>query len=139
MIVGFPGESEQEFSETLSLLDEVGYDGIFSFKYSARPNTPALRYIDAIADEEKGRRLQVLNKKQQEIQTVRYNNHLGETVEVLVEGSNAVRGQLIGRTTQNKTLNFTVPANLKAPALGEYALVLVTRTFPNSLAGEMVA
>ena len=85
------------------------------------------------------RRLQILNKKQQEIQTVRYSNHLGEIIEVLVEGSNAARGQLIGRTTQNKTLNFTVPANLKAPAMGEYARVLVTRTFPNSLAGEMVA
>ena len=58
VIVGFPGETEAEFEETLSLLDEVGYDGIFSFKYSARPNTPALKYADGIPDEEKWRRLQ---------------------------------------------------------------------------------
>jgi tRNA-2-methylthio-N6-dimethylallyladenosine synthase len=139
VIVGFPGESEQDFDQTLSLLDEVGYDGIFSFKYSARPNTPALRYADSIGDEEKWRRLQALNNKQKEIQITRYTSHLGEIIEVLIEGSNAARGQLIGRTTQNKLLNFTVPANAKASALGDYARVLVTRTFPNSLAGEIIA
>ncbi len=139
IIVGFPGESEHDFEETLALLDEVGYDAIFSFKYSARPNTPALRFADSIGDEEKWRRLQVLNNRQKDIQTVRYSKHVGEIIEVLVEGSNAARGQLIGRTTQNKTLNFTVPAAAKALAPGNYARVLVTRAFPNSLAGEMVA
>jgi tRNA-2-methylthio-N6-dimethylallyladenosine synthase len=138
VIVGFPGESEQDFEETLSLLDEVGYDGIFSFQYSARPNTPALRYSDSIGQEEKWRRLQVLNNKQKDIQIARYSNHLGEILEVLVEGSNTARGQLIGRTTQNKTLNFTVPAAVPVPSPGEYAQVLVTRTFANSLAGEML-
>ena len=58
VIVGFPGETEAEFHETLSLLDEVGYDGVFSFKYSPRPNTPALQYADSIPDAEKSRRLQ---------------------------------------------------------------------------------
>ncbi len=138
VIVGFPGESEQDFQETLSLLDEVGYDGIFSFKYSARPNTPSLRYADSVGEEEKWQRLQALNRKQQEIQTIRYSSHLGEVLEVMVEGINRLRGQHIGRTTQNKTLNFTVPEKVPPPALGEYARVLVTRTFPNSLAGEMV-
>jgi tRNA-2-methylthio-N6-dimethylallyladenosine synthase len=139
VIVGFPGETEAEFEETLSLLDEVGYDGIFSFKYSARPNTPALKYADGIPEEEKWRRLQALNAKQREIQIVRFGNHLGEKIEVMVEGLNVARSQLIGRTSQNKTLNFTVPAGAAAPALGGYAQVLVTRTLPNSLVGEMVS
>jgi tRNA-2-methylthio-N6-dimethylallyladenosine synthase len=139
VIVGFPGETEAEFEETLSLLDEVGYDGIFSFKYSARPNTPALKYADGIPEEEKWRRLQALNAKQREIQIVRFGNHLGEKIEVMVESLNVARSQLIGRTSQNKTLNFTVPVGAAAPALGGYAQVLVTRTLPNSLVGEMVS
>ncbi len=66
VIVGFPGETEAEFGETLSLLDEVGYDGVFSFKYSPRPNTPSLQYIDSVAEEEKSRRLQILQEHQRE-------------------------------------------------------------------------
>jgi tRNA-2-methylthio-N6-dimethylallyladenosine synthase len=138
VIVGFPGETEAEFEETLSLLDEVGYDSIFSFKYSARPNTPALKFADGVPEEEKWRRLQGLNAKQKAIQSIRYNSHLGEIIEVMIEGSNALRGQLIGRTSQNKVLNFTVAAEATAPALGDYARVLVTRTLPNSLVGEML-
>ena len=138
VIVGFPGETEAEFEETLSLLDEVGYDAIFSFKYSARPNTPALKYADGIPEEEKRRRLQVLNAKQREIQSASYGRHLGEIAEVMVEGSNVARSQLIGRTSQNKILNFTVPAGVATPSLGDYAQVQVTRTLPNSLVGEML-
>ncbi len=138
VIVGFPGETEAEFDETLSLLDEVGYDGIFSFKYSARPNTPSLKFADSIPDDEKWRRLQALNTKQREIQIVRFGSHLGEIIEVMVEATNVARAQLIGRTSQNKTLNFAVPAGAVAPALGDYARVLVTRTLPNSLVGEII-
>ena len=138
VIVGFPGETEADFEQTLSLLDEVGYDGIFSFKYSARPNTPALKFADGIAEDEKWRRLQVLNSKQREIQSISFNRHLGEIIEVMVEGSNVARGQLIGRTSQNLVLNFTLPAGAATPSLGDYARVLVTRTFPNSLVGEML-
>ena len=72
VIVGFPGETEAEFGETLSLLDEVGYDGVFSFKYSPRPNTPALQYADSIPDAEKSRRLQVLQEHQRELQRASY-------------------------------------------------------------------
>src|SRR5467141_1216628 len=67
VIVGFPGETEADFGETLSLLDEVQYDGIFGFKYSPRPNTPALKLEDAIPDQEKARRLAVLQEKQRNI------------------------------------------------------------------------
>ena len=137
VIVGFPGETEAEFEETLSLLEHVEYDGVFSFKYSPRPNTPALKYADAIPDEEKSRRLQVLQEKQREIQRRTYQRHVGQIVEVMVEGKNEVRRQWIGRTSQNKTLNFTVPNGTEL-ALGSYVNVRATGSFPNSLLGEKV-
>jgi tRNA-2-methylthio-N6-dimethylallyladenosine synthase len=137
MIVGFPGETESDFAETLSLLDEVGYDAVFAFKYSPRPNTPSLKLDDAIPDEEKARRLDVLMSKQREIQTRNYKKYLGTTCEVMVEGRNEVRCQSIGRTSHNKTLNFTV-ARDAIPKPGSYASVLVTGSFPNSLLGELV-
>src|SRR6266851_6174036 len=138
LIVGFPGETEREFEETLSLLDVVGYDSAFTFKYSPRPNTPALRLNDAIPDEEKARRLAVLNEKQRQIQTHRNKRHLGQVLEVMVEGKNPARGQWVGRTSQIKVLNFTVPDGIEL-ATGSYVRVLVTGSFPNSLVGEMAA
>jgi tRNA-2-methylthio-N6-dimethylallyladenosine synthase len=137
VIVGFPGETESEFLETIGLLDEVGYDGTFSFKYSPRPNTPAVGMADSIPDAEKSRRLQVLQEHQKQIQRKNYQRHVGQTVEVMVEGKNSARGQLVGRTSQNKTLNFTSNA-LIDPAPGGYVRVAVTQSFPNSLLGEMV-
>jgi len=137
VIVGFPGETEAEFGETLSLLDEVGYDGVFSFKYSPRPNTPSLQYIDSIPDAEKSRRLQVLQERQREIQRASYARHLGQVLEVMVEGKNAARGQVIGRTSQNKTLNFVTNGGCE-PDAGQYVDVEVTQIFPNSLLGKMV-
>ena len=137
VIVGFPGETEAEFGETLSLLDEVGYDGVFSFKYSPRPNTPSLQYIDSVAEEEKSRRLQILQEHQRELQRISYGRHLGQTLEVMVEGKNAARGQVVGRTSQNKTLNF-VTNDHPEPGIGEYVQVEVTQIFPNSLLGKMV-
>jgi tRNA-2-methylthio-N6-dimethylallyladenosine synthase len=136
VIVGFPGETEEEFRETLTLLTEVGYDGVFSFKYSPRPNTPALQYADSIPDAEKSRRLQILQEHQREIQRVSYRRHVGQTLEVMVEGKNPARGQITGRTSQNKTLNFTTNGNPE-PAVGDYVSVLVTQSFPNSLLGEL--
>ena len=137
IIVGFPGETEQEFEETISLLGEVGYDGVFSFKYSPRPNTPAIRMSDSIADEEKSKRLSILQERQREIQRGNYEKHVGETVEVMIEGRNEARGQIIGRSSQNKTVNFTTTSPI-LPSTGSYARVLVTKSFPNSLVGEMV-
>ena len=137
IIVGFPGESESEFEETLSLLDEVEFDGVFSFKYSPRPNTPALKYADAIPDAEKSRRLQVLQEKQREIQRRTYQRHVGQTCEVMVEGKNEARRQWVGRTSQNKTLNFTAPDSTGL-VFGSYVNVRVADCFPNSLLGEMV-
>jgi len=137
IIVGFPGETEVEFEETLSLLDEVEYDSIFGFKYSPRPNTPALKLEDAIPDEEKARRLAVLNEKQRLIQKQRNEKYLGMILEVMVEGRNEARGQWIGRTSQNKVFNFTAPDGAR-PSIGGYVTVVTTGSFPNSLLGEMV-
>jgi len=137
IIVGFPGETEADFEQTLSLLREVQYDAIFSFKYSPRPNTPSLKLGDVIPDEEKVRRLTILQDTQREIQRVTYKKHMGQTIEVLVEGRNDARKQWVGRTSQNKTLNFSVPSDV-FPPLGSYVPVLTTVTFPNSLLGEMV-
>jgi tRNA-2-methylthio-N6-dimethylallyladenosine synthase len=136
VIVGFPGETEADFEQTLRLLDEVGYDGIFTFKYSPRPNTPAIHLQDAIPDEEKSRRLEVLMAKQKEMQKSRNNKYIGSIIEVMVEGHNDARAQWIGRTSQNKTLNFTAPP-VSALKPGEYVPVRVTASFPNSLIGEM--
>jgi tRNA-2-methylthio-N6-dimethylallyladenosine synthase len=137
VIVGFPGETEEDFAKTLSLLDEVGYDSVFTFKYSPRPNTPSLALEDAIPDEEKARRLEVLMARQRDIQIVRYKKYIGTIVEVMVEGRNETRGQWIGRTSQNKTLNFIAPEGA-APKVGTYVPVRATASFPNSLVGEMV-
>src|SRR6204780_2490479 len=137
IIVGFPGETEEDFAETLSLLDEVGYDAVFTFKYSPRPNTPSLALDDAIPDREKSRRLEVLMARQREIQIASYQKYIGGVLEVMVEGKNDVRSQWIGRTSQNKTLNFTAP-DTATPAIGSYVPVRATRSFPNSLLGELV-
>jgi tRNA-2-methylthio-N6-dimethylallyladenosine synthase len=137
VIVGFPGETEEDFEQTLSLVDEVGYDSIFTFKYSPRPNTTSLALEDAIPDEEKARRLEVLMAKQKEIQIARYSKYIGTISEVMVEGRNEARAQWIGRTSQNKTLNFTAP-EASAPKVGSYVPVKATTSFPNSLLGELV-
>ena len=137
IIVGFPGETPEDFSETMDLLHEVQYDGVFGFKYSPRPNTPALVMIDSIPDEEKGKRLQVLLDRQRETQRINYSNHLGEEMEVMVEGTNPARQQITGRSSQNKTVNFTWNG-LISPAPGSYHQVRITKTFPNSLVGEAI-
>jgi tRNA-2-methylthio-N6-dimethylallyladenosine synthase len=120
------------------LLDQVGYDAVFAFKYSPRPNTPAISMADSLSEEEKSRRLQILLDHQREIQKLQYINHLGSIYEVAVEGHNSQRGQVIGRSSQNITVNFTVP-NPILPAPGSYLPVRITQSFPNSLLGQAVA
>ena len=137
IIVGFPGEPEQDLEDTATLLEEVGYDAVFAFKYSPRPNTPAIGMADSIPDEEKSRGLQVLLDRQREVQRKGYARHLGQVMEVMVEGYNQPRGQVIGRSSQNKTVNFTTAQPI-LPAMGSYQAVRITQTFPNSLVGEAV-
>jgi tRNA-2-methylthio-N6-dimethylallyladenosine synthase len=137
IIVGFPGEMDDDLMQTMYLLAEVEYDCIFGFKYSGRPNTPALTMIDSIPESEKARRLQGVLDRQREIQRVNYAKHLGQIIEVMVEGFNSARRQVIGRSSQNKPVNLTC-AQLITPAPGSYVQVKITATHPNSLAGEMV-
>ena len=137
IIVGFPGETANDFIQTMDLLGRVEYDCVFGFKYSARPNTPALTMIDSIPDEEKAHRLQVLLDRQREIQRVNYARHLGQVMEVMVEGQHPARGQVAGRSSQNKPVNFTCAQPI-APAPGSYLQVRITGTHPNSLVGEAV-
>jgi tRNA-2-methylthio-N6-dimethylallyladenosine synthase len=134
LIVGFPGETEKDFEQTLSLLEVVQYDGAFSFKYSPRPNTPSLKMEDAIPEEEKSRRLAILMEKQREIQRVMNERLVGETFEVLVEGKSKREDQWSGHTSANKVMNFTSPEH---KLLGHYVQVRVKGASPNSLLGEM--
>ena len=137
IIVGFPGETADDFIETMDLLAEVQYDCVFAFKYSARPNTPSLVMIDSTPEAEKSSRLQVLLERQREIQRINYSRHIGEVVEVMVEGVNPARGQIVGRSSQNKPVNFGCSHPI-APAPGSYLRVKITGAFPNSLVGQVV-
>ncbi|HEV2200548.1 MAG TPA: tRNA (N6-isopentenyl adenosine(37)-C2)-methylthiotransferase MiaB [Bryobacteraceae bacterium] len=136
IIVGFPGETEADFQATLDLLDLVGYDSIFSFKYSRRPNTAALNLDDQIPEEEKSRRLMIVQERQRQIQIARNAAYVGSVEECMVEGFNQATGQWIGRTSQHKTLNFLLTG--AGDLTGQYVPVRVTRSGPNSLAGECV-
>ena len=133
IIVGFPGESEADFEETLSLLDQVRYDSLFSFKYSPRPNTPSLRLNDVVPEEEKSRRLAVLQDKQREIQSAGNKQLIGETFEVLVSGKSRRENQWSGYTSSCRLANFTSHAK---ELLGTYVQVRVTGATPNSLVGD---
>ena len=135
IIVGFPGETEADFEATLNLLTEVEYDSVFAFKYSRRPNTPALVLEDQIPEDEKVRRLAIVQEHQRQIQIRRNAAYVGNIEQCLVEGFNKATGQWIGRTSQFKTLNFLHPAGGDT-LLGQYVDVRVTRSGANSLAGE---
>ena len=137
IIVGFPGETEDDFELTMTMLEEVGYDAVYAFQYSQRPNTPAVGMPDTVPDEVKSARLQRLMEAQRERQRLSYERHLGQVMDVMVEGYNRQRGQVTGRSSQNKTVNFTTSLPI-LPAVGSYLNVRITRTFPNSLVGEAV-
>ena len=135
IIVGFPGETHEDLEDTVSLLEAAQFDGVFGFKYSPRPNTPALTMADAIPEEEKSRRLAIVQERQRQIQIARNAKLVGREFEVLVEGRHAARGQWAGRTSAHRVVNFT---SREDDLLGKYLNVRVTRAMPNSLAGEHV-
>ncbi|MEK6397579.1 MAG: tRNA (N6-isopentenyl adenosine(37)-C2)-methylthiotransferase MiaB [Terriglobus sp.] len=137
IIVGFPGETEEDFEQTMSLLEVVGYDAVYAFQYSQRPNTPAVGMPDTVSDDVKAERLQRLLGAQRERQRLSYERHLGQVMDVMVEGYNHQRGQVTGRSSQNKTVNFTTTQPI-LPAVGSYVNVKVTKTYPNSLVAEAV-
>jgi len=131
IIVGFWGEATGDFEQTMTLLDAVEYDQVFSFKYSPRPNTAAAGYEDSVPEEEKGRRLSALQEHQRQIQLRRNQAAIGDEFEVLVESYQPRLGQAVGRTTSNRVVNFP-----GAPEwVGRYFHVRVTAAGPNSLVG----
>jgi tRNA-2-methylthio-N6-dimethylallyladenosine synthase len=136
IIVGFPGETDKDFQDTLELLEEVQYDSLFSFKYSSRPNTAAMAMQNVVPEEVKQQRLLTLQEKQRAIQIRRNAELIGTIQEVLVEGRHESLGQWIGRTSTNRTLNFTSPETNGTDLIGTYLPVRVTRSGPNSLVGE---
>jgi|tagenome__1003787_1003787.scaffolds.fasta_scaffold20874639_1 tRNA-2-methylthio-N6-dimethylallyladenosine synthase len=135
LIVGFPGETREDFEETIALVHEVRYDGAFTFKYSPRPNTAAISMADVISEEEKSLRLSILMDRIREIQRENQKRHLGQVLEVMVEGKNEARQQWNGRTSQNKMVNFTAPSQVQLEP-GMYANIRITHTHPNSLVGD---
>jgi tRNA-2-methylthio-N6-dimethylallyladenosine synthase len=141
IIVGFPGETEQDFEETLTLLQQVEYASVFSFKYSPRRGTDAIDYAEQVPEEEKGRRLTILQELQRRLQKRKNEQWIGRQDEALVEGRREKLDQWIGRTTQGRVLNFSDPAGLAAGAnlRGAYCRVNVTSAGPNSLVGELAA
>jgi tRNA-2-methylthio-N6-dimethylallyladenosine synthase len=138
-IVGFPGETDDDFAQTMSLMDEVGFVASFSFKFSARPGTPALKLIDRGQDvpaEVASARLQVLQRRQRELQLAWNQTHEGRSVRVLVEGpSRHDEGVICGRTSGNLMVNFPGDASWT----GRFADVVVTRSFTHSVRGELAA
>jgi tRNA-2-methylthio-N6-dimethylallyladenosine synthase len=136
IIVGFPGETEGEFEETLALLEQVKYEGVFAFKYSPRPHTPAASMPDANPEEDKSRRLAVLLERQRAIQVEALGKLRSRIFEVHVDGRSKKDNQWYGHTSCNRVVNFSSSAG---DILGQYVPVRVTRCTPNSLLGEHAA
>ncbi len=134
MIVGFPGETAADFEETLSLVERVRFQSIFSFKYSVRPNTLASkRLADDVPEPEKTRRIVELQARQKGIQVALHEALVGRTVEVLVDAPSRRREwELQGRTTGNTVVNFPGPAEW----VGRLVSVRVTEAWPNAVRGE---
>ena len=134
MIVGFPGETREDFEDTLSLTSTVRFHSMFSFKYSPRPNTLALKRLpDDVPEEEKTRRIVELQRLQAGIQQTLFAQYVGRTVDVLVDSSSRRRSwELSGRTSGNTVVNFAGAAD----SLGRVVPVQITAANPNSLKGE---
>ena len=137
IIVGFPGETMEDFEHTLALVREVDFQSLFSFKYSPRPGTLAARRMpDDVPEAEKTRRILALQELQRGIQLAWHRSLIGTEAEVLIDSPSRRRdGEVAGRTSGNTIVNVPGPTSL----LGARALVQVTEAGPNSLRGELLA
>jgi tRNA-2-methylthio-N6-dimethylallyladenosine synthase len=133
IIVGFPGETEQDFAMTMQLLEEVQFDGIFAFKYSKRPGTAALALSDHLNEDVKEQRLDSVLKLQQSITKKKHDKLIGTIHEILVEGSSKKGSTLAGRTRGNKVVNVAASADL----IGKIVPVTITSAGLNSLSGKL--
>ncbi|WP_446810045.1 tRNA (N6-isopentenyl adenosine(37)-C2)-methylthiotransferase MiaB [Methylomonas sp. 2BW1-5-20] len=134
-IVGFPGETEQDFEDTMALIEEVGYDFSYSFIFSARPGTPAAGFADDVSMEVKERRLQRLKGRLNDMFMAISESMIGSVQSVLVEGVSKKNPlHLTGRTENNRVVNFAAHPRL----IGQFVDVLITEALPNSLRGRLV-
>ncbi|MBW1804250.1 MAG: tRNA (N6-isopentenyl adenosine(37)-C2)-methylthiotransferase MiaB, partial [Deltaproteobacteria bacterium] len=132
IIVGFPGESEEDYQLTLDLIKKIEFDNLFSFKYSDRKGTAAEKMDDKVDEQEKSRRLAKIQDSQKAI-TLKKNKKLKGTIqEILVEGRSKKGGQMSGRTGTNKVVNFECDNSM----LGSLVNVKIKHVFVNSLRGE---
>ncbi|MGB7924737.1 MAG: tRNA (N6-isopentenyl adenosine(37)-C2)-methylthiotransferase MiaB [Pyrinomonadaceae bacterium] len=136
IIVGFPGETAADFEETLRLVEHCQYDGLYIFKYSERPGTPAASLPDDVSPEEKTARFLALERLQREIQRKIYAGYVGREVKVLAEGESAKSAEdLTGHSTCHKVVNFRGEAHLT----GNVVRVRVDEAKSNSLYGQVVS
>jgi tRNA-2-methylthio-N6-dimethylallyladenosine synthase len=134
IIVGFPGETEADFRDTLNLVEQVGYDGLYIFKYSERAGTPAARFVDDVSRSEKTARFLELEERQQQLQRKIYEGYIGREIKVLVERPSTKSDQdMTGHSTCHKVVNFP----RSAARLGEVARVVVTEAKLNSLYAQV--
>jgi tRNA-2-methylthio-N6-dimethylallyladenosine synthase len=133
-IVGFPGETQEDFERTMELIEEIGFDHSFSFIFSARPGTPAAEYADDVPLAEKQQRLERLQRRINEMSLQISRRMVGSVQRVLVERqSRKDKGQLAGRTENNRVVNFDGPAEL----IGNFVELTISEALPNSLRGEL--
>jgi tRNA-2-methylthio-N6-dimethylallyladenosine synthase len=137
LIVGFPGETEGDFAQTLEMVERVGYDNVFVFRFSRRPGTPAATMPDQVADDVKASRNRRLLEAAAAVSAERSGRLVGRTVEVLVDGTSKKNaGELSGRTRCNRVVNFDGQGNV---SVGELASVRIDQALPHSLRGTLAS
>jgi tRNA-2-methylthio-N6-dimethylallyladenosine synthase len=134
IIVGFPGETERDYEKTMRALEDIRYDSIFSFKYSRRPNTAALKLDRHLPEEVKAARLDSVIALQNKITIEKNAARVGMIEEVLVEGPDKSFGNLSGKSRGNKTVNFDGDLSL----VGTLVSVRITEGKKHSLVGEKI-
>ncbi len=138
-IVGFPGETDNDFEDTLKFVEEIGFDQSYSFIYSRRPGTPAASLEDDVKPEVKKQRLQRLQKLINEMSSEYSNKMLNTEQVVLVEGLSKKSDQeYAGRTENNRVVNFPVPDDLKNHIIGKFVNLKISEVFANSLRGNFL-
>ncbi len=134
LIVGFPGETDEQFEDTLSMMREIQYDAIFAYKYSPRPFTKAARYEDQVDEDVKKSRLDKLFKLHEEISFSVAKQYEDKVLSVLVEKEGKTSGKMIGRSLENKVVHFLGHKDLK----GKTVQVKINTAFPQTFRGELV-
>lgn len=134
IIVGFPGETEEDFAATMDLIEKVRYHAAFSFKYSSRPPAKSCEYEETITEEEKSRRLAIFQNRQKEISLEQNNAYIGQEMELMIEGKSKVQGQWAGKSKSNHTVNFQSQGTFTP---GQLVKVIIEEGCLNSLRAKL--